>query len=82
MTESELIWQFLYLNYPNEHQYIYLYLCGNVNTPKTAIANMVETTCRVFNPIKREFVQMLVKSFLDDKKKQFQKGQIKLVSYY
>ena len=37
MTDSAMIWKFLSREFPDDHPVIYMYVCGNVRSPKTAI---------------------------------------------
>ena len=50
MSDSEIIWKFLIREYKDDHVVIYLYCCGNVRSPKTAIDRVFEFTKQIFCP--------------------------------
>lgn len=83
MTDSIIIWKFLNSEFPDDHQAIYLYVCGNVRSPQTAIDQIMRITRKVFCPaISEEYVKMVVKGFLDRKKRSYINGEIKVKPLY
>lgn len=83
MSDSEIIWKFLHNIYLDDHTAIYLYCCGNVRSPSTAINKIMEEIRIVFVPMIDEYyVKTIVKAFLDNKKKLFMKGLIKIKPLY
>ena len=83
MTDSELIWKFLVRNYPDDHQAIYLYCCGQERSAHTAIKKIQEFTNVIFGDvIQKELVYVTIKGFLDYKKKEYKKGNVTVKSIY
>lgn len=83
MEDSVLIWKFLEREYPNDHQVIYLYCCGNVRSPITAINQIMKLMVKIFShPINETIVKTVVKGFLDNKKKEYIKGVFKVQPIY
>lgn len=83
MSDSEIIWKFLNREFKNDHPIIYLYACGNVRSPKTAIEKAVSITKPIFHPpINEHLIMTTIKAFLDNKKKQYIKGEIKIKALY
>lgn len=83
MDDSTLIWKFLAREFPDSHQAIYLYCIGNVRAPQTAINKIMPITLKVFSPpIPKNNIENVVKLFLDYKKKQFGRGEIRVKPIY
>lgn len=83
MSDSEIIWKFLDREYLNDNPVIYLYCCGNVRSPKTAITKMAELTNKIFCPAMTEqLIQTVIVGFLENKKKLYMKGIIKIKPLY
>jgi Sec-independent protein secretion pathway component TatC len=83
MSDSEIIWKFLEREFPNEHPAIYLYCCGNVKSPFTAIEKLMTISLLIFYPIMAEqYIKTVVKGFLENKKKLYLKGLIKVKPLY
>lgn len=83
MTESELIWKFLELEFHNEHPAIYLYCCGQFQGQESAIETLMKLLTKFFGPSYEEFyLKKIVKSFLENKKNLYKKGLIKVKSKY
>ncbi len=83
MEESELIWKFLSREYPDNHQVIYLYCCGNVRSPNTALEKVMVLSKKIFSPsIPEIYLKTVVKAFLDYKRKQYSKGEIIIKPIY
>lgn len=79
MTDSEIILKFLEREYLDDNPVIYLYCNGNVRSPKTAIEKAVELTNQVFHPpMTKRLIQTVVEGFLENKKKLYRKGLIKI----
>jgi hypothetical protein len=83
MTESELIWKFISKEFPDEHIIIYLYVCGNVRSPKTSMDKAMIVLEKIFcPPYDKDFIRTLLKGFLDRKKEQYLKGNVKVNPLY
>ena len=83
MEDSIIIWNFLTREYPDTHQVIYLYVCGNVRSPNTAISQIKKITDKVFLPAMTEhYIQIVIKGFLEFKKSQYLKGEIQVKPIY
>jgi len=83
MSDSTLIWSFLDREYPNDHPVIYLYVCGNVRSPNTAIQRVTPLIKQIFYPaISEHIIKTTIIGFLEMKKKLYLKGQIRVKSLY
>ena len=83
MQDSTIIWKFLNREYDNDHPVVYLYACGNVRSPKTAVDRIMGLTRKIFYPAMTEqLIKTVVIAFLDNKKKLYMKGEIKIKSLY
>lgn len=81
MTDSEIIWRFLDREFLNDHPAIFLYCCGNVRNPNTAMDKIMEITRLVFSPVIEEYIMIAVaKAFLENKKRLYMKGIISVKS--
>lgn len=78
-----IIWKFLAREYPDTHQAVYLYVCGNVRSPKTGIAQIMKFTKKVFEPsITEHYIKTVVIGYLDYKRKQYLNGEITVKPIY
>ena len=83
MSDSEIIWKFLIREYKDDHVVIYLYCCGNVRSPQTAIDRVFEFTKQFFCPAIPEcLLKSTVIAYLNFKKKQYQKAEITIKPIY
>jgi len=83
MTDRTIITKFLSREFPNDHPTIYIYVCGQKRSEKTAIDKIMNLTRQIFcPPLSEFFVLEIVKDFLNDKKNQYKKGLITVKSYY
>lgn len=83
MEDSTIIWKFLAREYPDSHQAVYLYVCGTVRSPKTGIYQIMSLTKKVFGPSMNDhFIRTVIIGYLDYKKKQYLKGEIKVKPIY
>ena len=83
MTDSAMIWKFLSREFPDDHPVIYMYVCGNVRSPKTAIDKAMVITKKIFcPPFEVSFIQAILKGFLDMKKEHYHKALIKVKPLY
>ena len=83
MTDTILINNFLTREFPNDHPTIYIYVCGQKRSEKTAIDKVMLLTKQIFcPPLSEFFVLEIVKNFLNDKKKSYKNGLIKVKSFY
>lgn len=83
MTDRTIITNFLSREFPNDHPTIYIYVCGQKRSEKTAIDKIMNLTRQIFcPPLSEFFVLEIVKDFLDNKKTQYKKGIITVKSYY
>lgn len=83
MSDSEIIWKYLDREYPNEHLVVYLYVCGNVRSNKRAFTTVVDAINVIFYPAMNDaIIKATVEGFLENKRKRYQKGEIKVKSIY
>jgi len=83
MSDTELICKFLRREYQDDDPVIYLYVCGNVRSPKTAIQKALDVAKLVFFPAMTEYViQKGVIKFLDEKKELYKRGLISVKPLY
>jgi hypothetical protein len=83
MTDRTIITNFLSREFPNDHPTIYIYVCGQKRSEKTAIDKIMKLTNQIFSPPFSEFfVLEIVKDFLNDKKTKYKQGLISVKSYY
>lgn len=83
MSDSEIIWKFLVREFPDDHPAIYMYVCGNVRSPKTAIDKILNQTKPIFHPpMNEQLISSTIKGFLDRKKMQYTNGEIKVKPLY
>jgi hypothetical protein len=83
MQGSIFIWNFLSREYLDNHPVIYIYTCGGVRSSVTAISKVMDTSEQIFcPPISKEYLLTVVKGFLEMKKKQYLKGEIKVKPIY
>jgi hypothetical protein len=83
MTDTILINNFLTREFPNDHPTIYIYVCGQKRSEKTAIEKVMSITKQIFcPPLSEFFILEIVKNFLDDKKMAYKKGEIKVKSFH
>lgn len=83
MEDSVIIWKFLAREYSDSHQVIYLYVCGNVRSSKTAVDQIMRLTKKVFSPSMGDhYILTVIKGFLDHKKKQYGRGEIRIKPIY
>lgn len=83
ITDSTIIWNFLQKEFKDDHPVIYLYSCGNVRSPQTAIDKAMAISIPIFSPpISEYFVKTIIKGFLEMKKEKYKKGEIKIKPLY
>lgn len=83
MEDSVIIWKFLTREYTNDHPVVYLYVCGNVRSPKTAIDKAMILLKLIFYPAMTEqLIKTVLIAFLDNKKKLYMKGEITVKPLY
>lgn len=83
MSDSEIIWKYLDREYPNDHLVIYLYVCGNVRSSNRAVTNVTDAIKIIFSPAMNDaIIKTTVIGFLENKLKQYKKGEIKVKSIY
>lgn len=83
MQDSTIIWNFLVREYTDEHPVVYLYSCGNVRSPITAVDKVMDLAKKIFYPAMTEhLIKTVIIAYLDYKKKQYLRGEIKVKSIY
>ena len=83
MTDTILINNFLSREFPNDHPTIYIYVCGQKRSEKTAIDKIMYLTTQIFcPPLSEFFILEIVKIFLNDKKNEYKNGLITVKSFY
>lgn len=83
MSDSELIWNFLTREYPDDNIVVYIYCCSNARTIKIASDNLFNICKQIFYPaMSEDLINNVIKSYLDNKKVQYHKGEIKIKPIY
>jgi len=83
MTDSKIIWKYLSREIQDSHLVVYLYCCGNVRSPKIAIDKITKLIKPIFSQaIDEDVILAVVKDYLENKKRQYLAGEIKVVSIY
>lgn len=83
MSDSEIIWKYLDRQYSDDHPAIFLYCCGNTRSPQTATMKMMEDARKLFcPPYTEQFLRTIIHGFLENKKKLYMKGIIKIKPIY
>jgi hypothetical protein len=83
MTDSEILWKFISREFPDDHMVIYLYVCGNIRSPVTAIDKAMNLLEKIFcPPYDPNYVKTILKGFLERKKDQYKKGLVKVKPLY
>lgn len=83
MTDSEIIWKYLSFEILDSHLCVYLYVCGNVRSPKIAIDKIVSLVKPIFSQaIHEDVILSTINDYLENKKRQYLAGEIKVVSIY
>ena len=76
MEDSTIIWKFLSREYQNDHPVIFIYVCGQARSSKTAIDKVNDLVFPIFYPtISEHIIKVTIKGFLDMKKRQYIKGE-------
>ena len=79
MSDSIIISNFLTSEYPDNHQTIYLYVNGGLRSEKLVINEIMKLSSKIFLPgINETFLKASIKEFLDEKKKLYKNGEIKV----
>ena len=84
MTESEIIWEYLMDSYPNDHQAISVYAKDKTYNLKahSSIDSIYKIIYEVFSCKNEINTKTIIKAFLDMKRHQYEKGEIKIFSRY
>ena len=83
MEDSTIIWKYLTREFPDNHQAIYLYICGRERSKVTSMDQIMKSTEKIFcPPLDVIFVKKVISEFLKYKNKQYIKGEIKLKPLY
>lgn len=83
MTDTNLIWGFLNRTYPDDHVFIYLYCVGHARSIRQPIDDMNKMCKLVFSPSFTDpTLNAMVLGFLNMKKEQYKKGEIKIKPIY
>ena len=83
MSDSEIILKYLTKSYPDDHQCVYLYVCGHRRSTKTSVDHIMRDIKILFcPPISEHYVNTVIEGFLENKKKMHMKGLIKVKPIY
>ena len=83
MTQTEIIWKILTNEYSDDHSLVYLYCCGNIRTPKTALDRSEAFLLEVFSSMTHiDIIKATIKEFFETKKQKYKNGLITLNSTY
>lgn len=83
MTDSIIINKLLIREYPDNHQVIYLYCRGNLKISKSVIDKVFEDIKPIFyHAIQDDTILNSILDFLENKKKEYLMGNIKIKSLY
>lgn len=83
MSDSQIIYNFLELNIPNEHPAIYQFVIGRTRSQESAVNRLVND-CDVIliPPYSAGHVRSVIRKFLKDKKHLHSLGKIKIKPIY
>jgi hypothetical protein len=83
-TERELIIKSLNREYKDSNPYLYIYIRGATRARQTAINNILKYTDVIFYncQFNENFVKLCIAEYLDYKKEQYIRGEIKIKSFY
>lgn len=83
MSDSEIIWKFLSKEYKDEHPVIYLYVSNKPKSSANALEKVIELTNLIFGDVyPNTLIKPIAKRFLDYKKSQYMRGEIKVKPIY
>lgn len=83
MEDSTIICKFLSRSYPDDHQAIYLYCCDGKRNTQTVINRILPITLKIFSPsLSENYIKSVIEEFLETKKKQYARGEIKVKPLY
>lgn len=83
MDDGQLILKFLEKNYKDDHPAVYLYCVGKRYSPQTGSLNIFREVKDIFcPPISQHYLEVIIKAFLENKKKLYLKGEIKVKPIY
>lgn len=83
MTDIKIINKFLTNEYHDEHPIIYLYTCGQKRSQDSAVNKCMGLLKDIFSPpYKIDFLKSMVEEFLEIKKEQYKRGEIKVKPLY
>lgn len=83
MSEEEFLWDFCVNTFPNHDPIIYLYTCGSTRSSENAINKALKISSDVFSPAySLSYLKEILIIFLDFKKSQYFKGEIKIKTLY
>lgn len=83
MQDNTYIFNFIGRNYPDEHIAIYLYVCGSHRTSTRSVEIILSDVKNIFcPPLDEDYLETIVIEFLNNKKKQYIKGEITVKPIY
>jgi hypothetical protein len=83
MSESTIIWKFLSREFPDNHSVVFLHVCGNIRSQQNAMDKALKICLPIFTPpMTEQYVKTVIKGFLDMKKKQYLRGEIRVNPIY
>ena len=82
-TDRELIIKMLNREYKDDHPSVYLYVCGQERAQKTAIFHIIKYVRVIFYGCFDDYIlKTHIIEFLEYKKDQYKKGEIKVKPVY
>lgn len=83
MSDSQIIREFIEINVPDDHPAIFIYIMGKERSKVTAVNQITKLTEGLISPpYTIGHVRTVVRNFLKEKKKQYEKGLIQIKSLY
>jgi hypothetical protein len=83
MADGEIIWRFLDKNYENDNPNVYLYCAGQKYSLKTGTSRIYNEIEQIFcPPMDTHLLKKVIEAFLDNKRKLYKEGKIKIKSIY
>ena len=83
MSDSKIIREFIQICVPDDHPAIYIYIMGKERSKITAVNQIIKLTDGILTPpYTTGHIKTVARSFLKEKKEQYEKGLIKIKPHY
>lgn len=81
MSDRTIIFNFLEIEFQNNHPLIYIYVCGEKRLQITVINKIMTITKKIFSPpLSDSFILEVVIDYLSDKEKLYEEGSIEITN--